>query len=59
MYNLQRTIQKENSISGVGLHSGKKCTLKIKPATQGGIVFYRKDLKKKAFYRIITPLPIR
>ena len=44
MANLQRTISKESSIAGIGLHSGQICKLKVKPAVEGGIVFYRVDL---------------
>ncbi len=41
----QHTIKKEVSISGVGLHSGKKATLNIKPAEANtGLVFKRIDL---------------
>ena len=42
----QKTIQKEIHLNGVGLHSGKKVNLKIKPARpNSGIVFLRTDLK--------------
>ncbi len=42
----QHTIKKEVSISGVGLHSGKKATLTIKPADANtGFVFKRMDLE--------------
>lgn len=40
----QRTIKKEVSISGQGLHTGRDVFLKIKPAPRNtGITFYRKD----------------
>ncbi|HIJ60308.1 MAG TPA: UDP-3-O-acyl-N-acetylglucosamine deacetylase [Nitrospirae bacterium] len=40
----QRTIKREISLSGQGLHSGKEVSLTIKPAPRNsGIVFYRKD----------------
>jgi UDP-3-O-[3-hydroxymyristoyl] N-acetylglucosamine deacetylase len=41
---LQRTIKKEIIFSGIGLHSGRYATVKIKPAARDtGIVFYRVD----------------
>ncbi len=41
----QKTLTKEVSCSGVGLHSGKKVNLSIKPApVNHGIKFVRKDL---------------
>ncbi|HLG21204.1 MAG TPA: UDP-3-O-acyl-N-acetylglucosamine deacetylase [Candidatus Manganitrophaceae bacterium] len=41
----QRTIQKEVSCSGIGLHSGKKVHLRLLPAPEGsGVVFIRTDL---------------
>ncbi len=41
----QKTIQKECSIAGVGLHTGEKVTLKFKPALENsGIRFIRVDL---------------
>lgn len=40
----QRTLKKEISISGIGLHSGKKVNLTIKPAPANkGIIFRRID----------------
>jgi len=40
----QRTIQKEISFSGTGLHTGKDCTVTLRPAPiETGIVFYRSD----------------
>lgn len=42
---LQRTIKKEIICSSVGLHTGRKVNMKIKPAPAGaGIVFVRKDI---------------
>ncbi len=42
----QKTIKKSISLSGVGLHSGLKVNLKIKPAEpNSGIVFKRIDIK--------------
>lgn len=41
----QRTIRKQVSCSGIGLHSGKRVELKLKPAPDNtGIVFRRVDL---------------
>ncbi len=41
---LQRTIKKEVSFQGIGLHTGKYATVKLKPAARDtGIVFYRLD----------------
>lgn len=42
---LQRTIKKAVSTTGVGLHSGKRVELTLRPAAAGtGIVFHRVDL---------------
>ncbi len=42
---LQRTIKKAVSTTGVGLHSGKRVELTLRPAAPGtGIVFHRVDL---------------
>jgi UDP-3-O-[3-hydroxymyristoyl] N-acetylglucosamine deacetylase len=42
---LQRTLKKEIICSSVGLHSGRKVNMKIKPApADSGIVFVRKDI---------------
>ncbi|SHJ78189.1 UDP-3-O-[3-hydroxymyristoyl] N-acetylglucosamine deacetylase [Malonomonas rubra DSM 5091] len=41
---LQRTIEKSITISGIGLHSGARINLKLRPAEANtGIVFYRTD----------------
>ncbi|MBN2830848.1 MAG: UDP-3-O-[3-hydroxymyristoyl] N-acetylglucosamine deacetylase [Candidatus Omnitrophica bacterium] len=41
----QKTILKETTFSGIGLHTGNKCDVTLKPAqTNTGIVFVRKDL---------------
>ncbi len=43
----QKTIKKEVSLSGIGLHSGKQVNICIKPSEpNSGIVFKRVDLKK-------------
>lgn len=39
-----KTIQKEISLSGVGIHSGKNVRLVLKPAESGEITFLRVDL---------------
>lgn len=45
MLELQRTIGKPVSISGVGLHTGTSCTMTFKPAKENyGIKFVRVDL---------------
>lgn len=41
---LQRTLRKEVSIGGIGLHTGQNCSIKLMPAPRdSGIVFYRRD----------------
>jgi UDP-3-O-[3-hydroxymyristoyl] N-acetylglucosamine deacetylase / 3-hydroxyacyl-[acyl-carrier-protein] dehydratase len=48
MIELQRTIAKEVSISGIGLHTGTSCTMTFKPAPDNhGIRFVRVDLGGK------------
>ena len=45
MINFQRTINEEGSIEGIGLHSGKKSTIKFIPALiNHGIKFQRVDI---------------
>ena len=42
----QRTLKNSVSVTGVGLHSGKKVTLGMRPApVNTGIVFRRVDIK--------------
>ena len=42
---LQRTLKKEIFCSSIGLHTGRKVNMKIKPApADNGIIFVRKDL---------------
>ncbi len=42
IYKFQRTIQKDGSLSGIGLHTGKNATLTFRPAKAGeGVRFYR------------------
>ncbi|MGJ8745707.1 bifunctional UDP-3-O-[3-hydroxymyristoyl] N-acetylglucosamine deacetylase/3-hydroxyacyl-ACP dehydratase [Polaribacter sp.] len=46
MSNKQRTIQKEVSLSGVGLHTGNTVTMTLKPAPENhGFAFSRVDLE--------------
>jgi UDP-3-O-[3-hydroxymyristoyl] N-acetylglucosamine deacetylase len=40
----KRTIRKEISFSGTGIHSGKKVTLTLNPSSRGKIFFRRLDL---------------
>ncbi len=48
MSNYQKTIEKEVSLSGVGLHTGNKVTLTFKPApVDFGFAFERIDLEGK------------
>lgn len=48
MIELQRTIEKPVSISGIGLHTGTTCTMTFKPAKENyGIKFVRIDLGGK------------
>ena len=43
--NLQKTIAKEVNFSGVGLHNGKICNVKLLPAAVNtGIIFKRVDI---------------
>ncbi|RJQ60412.1 MAG: bifunctional UDP-3-O-[3-hydroxymyristoyl] N-acetylglucosamine deacetylase/3-hydroxyacyl-ACP dehydratase [Stygiobacter sp.] len=45
MLELQRTIAKDVSISGIGLHTGTSCTMTFKPAPDNyGIKFIRTDI---------------
>lgn len=45
MIELQRTISKPASLSGIGLHTGTECTMTFKPAPiNSGIKFIRVDL---------------
>ena len=48
----QRTIEKEISVTGIGIHSGKKVTLKLSPADENsGIIFDRSDLPNEPFIK--------
>ena len=55
----QKTLSKNVTFSGIGLHSGKNCSICIIPAKEDqGIVFKRIDLKKnntiKANYKNVS-----
>ena len=51
----QKTVSKELSFKGIGVHSGKTVNLKVKPASVNtGIIFKRIDLKKIILYIPIT-----
>lgn len=45
----KRTIAKEIGISGVGIHSGEKVNLLLKPSYSGQIIFRRKDKQDLVF----------
>ncbi len=46
----QKTVKQTIEINGVGLHSGKKVNMKIKPADPNtGIIFKRIDLKSNNY----------
>ncbi|HHC74238.1 MAG TPA: UDP-3-O-acyl-N-acetylglucosamine deacetylase [Thiothrix sp.] len=50
---MQRTIKKPIKTTGVGLHSGKKVTMTLKPAPiNTGIVFQRVDLSPQAEIKV-------
>ena len=42
----QQTLKNSVSFNGIGLHTGKKCTLKINPSDKSGIIFKRIDLQE-------------
>ena len=47
----QKTLKKELKFKGVGLHTGKKSELKLKPAAPNtGIVFTKKKKRLKAVF---------
>jgi UDP-3-O-[3-hydroxymyristoyl] N-acetylglucosamine deacetylase len=44
----QRTLKKEVSFSGIGIHTGKEVTMRFIPAKEGtGIIFKRSDLSSR------------
>lgn len=45
----KKTIRKEVTISGFGIHSGKPVNLTLKPSGSGEIVFIRTDLENSEF----------
>jgi UDP-3-O-[3-hydroxymyristoyl] N-acetylglucosamine deacetylase len=51
----QRTILKETQVTGIGLHSGKKVTLKLFPAPSNyGIKFKRTDIPNSSIVKAST-----
>ncbi len=53
--NLQHTIAKEVSYSGIGLHSGKDVLMTLKPAAENtGVVFVRTDLPERPSIRALA-----
>lgn len=55
MVNMQKTLKKEFTCKSVGLHSGRKVSMTVKPAeVDRGIIFIRKDLPE---HNIIHALP--
>jgi UDP-3-O-[3-hydroxymyristoyl] N-acetylglucosamine deacetylase/3-hydroxyacyl-[acyl-carrier-protein] dehydratase len=48
MLELQRTISKPVTISGIGLHTGTECSMTFKPAPENyGVRFIRVDMEGK------------
>ena len=48
MYQKQRTVKRDISLTGIGLHTGNECTMTFRPAPPDhGIVFVRADLPGK------------
>ena len=48
----QKTLSKNVKFSGIGLHSGKSCSINVIPAKEDeGIVFKRVDVKKNNLIR--------
>lgn len=49
----QKTIRQTAEVTGVGIHSGEKCTLRFKPAPANtGVFFIRADLPNRPFLRV-------
>lgn len=49
---LQRTVKKEIGCTSIGLHTGRKINMKIKPAgVDDGIIFVRKDVSDHNFIK--------
>ncbi len=52
---LQKTLKSTKTISGIGLHSGARISLKLRPATADtGIVFHRTDGERTVAIRAIA-----
>ena len=48
----QKTLLKPLEIKGIGLHSGRQTTVKIKPADENtGILFEKDGVRMKALYQ--------
>ncbi len=52
----KHTLKQEISLSGIGIHSGKNTTLKLKPSDSGEIIFIRTDLENLKF--LIDPAKV-
>lgn len=49
----QRTLKQHIKVTGIGLHSGKKVTLVLRPApANSGIVYCRTDLKQSVYFKL-------
>ena len=54
---LQKTIAQTIKTTGIGLHSGRKVTLTLKPApVNTGVVFRRTDVATELDITCITPI---
>ena len=54
---LQHTIENEQTIEGIGLHTGKPAKMTLKPAKAGsGIIFQRTDLENEPLFKVIHRL---
>lgn len=50
----QRTLKQSIKVTGVGLHSGEKVTLTLRPAMPNtGVVYYRTDLNPAVAFLLI------
>jgi len=52
---IQHTIKREACIKGIGLHSGRECSIALKPAMPDtGVVFRRNGVEVKATFENVT-----
>jgi len=52
---LQRTVRKEIKAEGTGLHTGKKCSMRLMPAPKdSGLIFHRKDRQEYIYANLNT-----